>query len=183
MKLLSLVTILLFMSSFALEQQSLRIDFGSQKEGPNWQIIVDGVMGGLSEGSKNINANSMLFEGTVSLANNGGFSSCKGPFQKTDLSPYKTLIIRMRGEGQSFAVTLENDRRWYAPYYKKAFEPTAEWQTIELPLTNFDLYQIGRKIGTGPSAEDLAQTIRIGITTNSKKEGPFRLEIDFIAFQ
>ncbi len=163
--------------------QPLRIDFGQQKDGQNWMIIVDGVMGGLSRGRKELRENSMYFSGTVSLENNGGFSSCKAPYVRTDLSSYSTFIIRCKGQGQAFALTLDNDRRWYQPYFKKEFTPTEEWQTFEIPLTEFDLYRIGRKLGTGPSDEALASTIRIGITTNSKKEGPFDLEVDYIEFR
>ncbi|MEM7297319.1 MAG: CIA30 family protein, partial [Bacteroidota bacterium] len=175
--------VILFLSMSIETNESLRIDFGNEKIGQDWQIIVDGVMGGLSAGNKQVNSNSLLFTGNVSLANNGGFSSCKGPFTRTDLSHYNSLLIRCKGAGQVFAVTLENDRRWYAPYFKSSFEPGTEWQTIELPLANFDLYQIGRKLGKGPSTEALAATLRIGITTNAKKEGPFELEIDYIEFR
>jgi len=169
--------------ALTISSEPLRIDFGQAKDGQDWQIIVDGVMGGLSQGSKEMKTNSLYFDGSVSLANNGGFSSCKAPFQATDLSAYTKLLIRCKGEGQAFAITLENDRRWFMPYYKMEFVPTADWQVIELPLADFDHYRIGQKIGKTPTAEDLAATLRLGITTNSKKEGPFVLEVDYIEFR
>ena len=191
----SVTSKLIFMKTFALfpivlslfvissTTEPMRIDFGNKQDGQDWRPLLDGVMGGLSQGRMTLNNNSLSFSGSVSLANNGGFSSMRSPFSAVDLSAYETLVIRARGEGQSFAIVLENDRRWYNPYFKKAFQPTEEWQTFEIPLAEFDLYQIGRKIGSVPTEEALAATIRLGIVTNDKKEGPFSLEVDFMEFR
>ncbi len=183
MKTIALLPLMLCLSLISSTTEPMRIDFGNEKDGRDWRTLLDGVMGGLSQGRMARNSNSLSFNGSVSLANNGGFSSLRSPFGAVDLSAYQTLVIRARGEGQSFAVVLESDRRWYAPYFKKSFRPTDDWQTFEIPLAEFDLYQVGRKIGSVPTEEALAATIRIGIVTNDKKEGPFSLEVDFIEFR
>ena len=56
-----------------ITQNTIKIDFGKEKGGKYWRVVNDGVMGGLSKGTKKLTANSMLFKGKVSLDNNGGF--------------------------------------------------------------------------------------------------------------
>ena len=49
----------------------------------NWQIVGDNVMGGKSSGSFQINdQGNGVFQGEVSLENNGGFSLLRHQFQK-----------------------------------------------------------------------------------------------------
>jgi hypothetical protein len=72
------------------------IDFGTAKDGADWRVIVDGVMGGLSTGKATFTKNSVVFTGSISLENNGGFSSYRMPFGEYDLSAYKKVEIRYR---------------------------------------------------------------------------------------
>ena len=167
-----------------ISKPTYKIDFGSEKDGQNWRIINDGVMGGLSKGKVEFSESSLRFNGTVSLANNGGFTSFKSPFQSTDLSAFKKVKIRARGEGQRIALTFETSRTWYYPYFKKNLPAlTEEWQVFELSLAEFDQYRIGRKLDVQMDTEVQSQIIRIGFTTNDKKEGPFQFEIDYMEFE
>ena len=172
---------LLLMTASTKEQQ---IDFGQGKDGSNWYIINDGVMGGLSQGDGVLEVNSLRFFGSVSLKNNGGFSSLRAPFQNMDLSRYETVEMRVRGKGQSFGFSMETSRAWYQPNYKVTFRPKAEeWEVLRFPLREFGMYRIGQRVGKNISEEALANIIRIGFITNDKKEGPFELEIDYIRFE
>ncbi|MEM8899583.1 MAG: CIA30 family protein [Bacteroidota bacterium] len=172
---------LLLATIFSEHQQ---FDFGKDKDGGNWYIINDGVMGGLSQGDGVLEANSLRFFGSVSLKNNGGFSSLRAPFQNMDLSKYETVEMRVRGKGQSFGFSMETSRAWYQPNYKVTFRPKAEeWKVLKFPLKEFGMYRIGQPVGKTISEEALANIIRIGFITNDKKEGPFELEIDYIRFE
>ncbi|MGB3464351.1 MAG: CIA30 family protein [Cyclobacteriaceae bacterium] len=163
---------------------SMTIDFGENKTGTEWEVISDGVMGGRSKGFTTMKENTLTFEGTVSLANNGGFSSFKSPFKDYDLSAFEVVEIKYRAEGQAFAMTLETDQRWYMPYFKKQFTgKTTEWQTVRIPLSEFQQYRVGSKTGKTLSDENLSQIVRIGITTDSKKESQFVLELDYLRFE
>jgi hypothetical protein len=52
-----------------------------------WRVVDDGVMGGRSKGNLQISDEGVLtFEGTLSLENNGGFSSLRTDSLKKDLS-------------------------------------------------------------------------------------------------
>ena len=56
-----------------------------------WKVVNDDVMGGVSQGATQAAKNVMVFEGNISLENNGGFSSVqmKG---KWNLSTFKEHV-------------------------------------------------------------------------------------------
>jgi len=175
------LTVLFF--SLLVTPATYTINFGEQTEQPNWRIINDGVMGGMSKGKVEFRKNSVLFSGTISLENNGGFSSYKGPFQSTDLSAYTHVKIRYRSIGEAVNVTLETDRRFFRPYFKLRMEPTDDWKTVSIPLTDFTEYQLGQPTGNKLTQEALASIQRIGFLVGEKKPGSFEVEVDFVEFQ
>ena len=160
-----------------------KIDFGKNKDGQNWRVVNDGVMGGLSRGSAHLKTNSILFKGDVSLDNNGGFSSLRSSLRTRDFSKYSQVTIRYKSKGVSKAMTLSVSRRWYVPNYKKSLPNTdAKWKTITFNLMDFDKYYIGRKIKGELTIEVRKEILRIGFTTDEKKYGDFEFEVDFIEF-
>jgi monofunctional biosynthetic peptidoglycan transglycosylase len=160
-----------------------KIDFGKNKDGNNWNVVNDGVMGGLSKGSSTLTEDSILFTGEVSLDNNGGFSSLRSSFSNKDLASYKKVKIRYRSEGISLAMTLSLSRRWYVPNYKMSLEGTkGNWKTITLNLADFEKYRIGKPMGETLDQQAQAEIIRFGFITDEKKYGAFEFEIDYIEF-
>ncbi|MDC3220705.1 CIA30 family protein, partial [Flavobacteriales bacterium] len=68
-----LIYMILLSSSIA---SNVIFDFNKSSDIENWIIIDDAVMGGKSSGSFKLNSEGHgLFEGVISLENNGGFSS------------------------------------------------------------------------------------------------------------
>ncbi len=180
MKLLIIIS-----SAIALSMLSfLKIDFGHQADGQDWQVVVDGVMGGLSKGYLSFTDEGLLLKGTVSLENNGGFSSVRGPLQNMDLSGFSTVEIRYRAKGQSFGFRLATDQRWWMPNYKSILTADSEdWQIAKFKLTEFKEYEVGRPTGRLIPDDKLKRIIRMGFITNDKKAGPFELEVDYILFE
>ncbi len=179
---LVIMTMVVFMTG-----KPATLDFGIDKGGEEWYALNDTVMGGLSDGELRLTDDSIIFSGKVSLENNGGFASIRSPWKAIDISQYENLEIRCRGYGQSFTVTFENDQRWFMPYYKKVIPLKAgkekKWQTIKLPLREFDEYRIGSLTGELLTDELLQYIIRMGIMTADKGTEPFQLEIDYIKFE
>ena len=65
----------------------LIFDFNNDSNIKNWYIVDDDVMGGRSSSQFTLNSDGHgVFEGYVSLANNGGFSSVRYQFDKTDVT-------------------------------------------------------------------------------------------------
>lgn len=175
---------LLILSCFMLSDNNFTLNFGTNEDSPQWRAINDTVMGGRSEGKVSFNQNSLSFEGRISFDNNGGFASVRGPFKESDLSKYTQVEIRYKTTGQAVALTLENYRPFYMPYYKKTI-PNSEgkWQTITLSLMEFKAYRLGETTGDLLSKEVLKEIIRIGFINGEKKEGAFSLEVDYISFK
>lgn len=179
-------TLLLFLLIFtqAISAQTEKVDFGEDKDGERWEIINDGVMGGLSEGQTLMLDDCVSFYGEVSLRNNGGFSSYKAPFKQMDLSKYKKIVVKYRSKGYTMAMTLEMDKRWFLPYYKRDL-PNTDWKWVkeEILFSEFVRYSVGRKRPGTPTKAELEKILRLGFVTNEKRAGDFKIEIDYIDFK
>lgn len=72
-------------------------DFNKEINIQDWNVIDDVVMGGKSSSQFGLNSNGFgVFEGHVSLANNGGFSSVRYQFEKIEASNYSKIKIRSK---------------------------------------------------------------------------------------
>lgn len=179
-----IITLCFIIITHIVYAQQSEIDFGKDKDGNLWRITNDGVMGGLSKGDYQFLEDGVVFEGIVSLENNGGFSSYKSKFKKTDLSTYSKVMIKYRSTTYTMGFTLEMDRRWYIPYYKVALKPTNwKWMEAEIPFSEFDRYNIGSKTPGKITKDELQKILRVGFTSNEKRAGDFKIEIDYIKFE
>ncbi len=143
----------------------------------SWKSVNDGVMGGVSEGGfKRTASNTLLFSGTLSLENNGGFASIRAELPALDLSGLSGIVVKARGDGRTYWIELRVARQLSASSYR-AFLPTArgEWRETRIPLGDFKLQAFGSNL---PGASlDPAEVTSVGFTIADKKPGPFELEI------
>ncbi|RZO15352.1 MAG: CIA30 family protein [Verrucomicrobiaceae bacterium] len=147
-----------------------------------WQIVDDGVMGGLSKGKFKISdSESLIFKGNLSLKNNGGFSSIRSKRTSLDLSSYKGIKIRTRGDGRNYKIRLESDskyRRMAVSFQHEFTTVKGEWSEIFIPFEKLKASFRGWNL---PNMQFNSKTIkRVGIIIADKKEGPFELEVDWI---
>lgn len=178
------IYLLLIISLLISDSMNVQFDFGAAKDGKEWNVVNDGVMGGLSEGEVNFTKNSMQFFGQISLENNGGFSSVKGPFRNFELAGVRQLAIRYRSSGQLVSVTLENNPRFYYPYYKLSLPSTGgEWKAVKFDIAAFEQYRLGQVVERSISDDFLASVIRIGFITGTKKAGAFEFEVDYLRLE
>jgi hypothetical protein len=162
----------------------IKYDFGFEKEGFNWNIINDDVMGGLSKSTVDLTENSAVFSGYTSLKNNGGFASIRSPRGQKDLSKYDKVRIRFRSNtNREYAIRLGLYELYYKPNFKYFFKSESkDWKTIEFKLSEFKEYTLGRLTDSSIEWALLNKVLRIGIIVADKKEGPFQIEIDYIEF-
>jgi len=148
-----------------------------------WQIVDDGVMGGLSKGNfKSDKKNgSLIFTGNLSLENNGGFSSIRSNSLLIDLSDFKGIRIKTRGDGRKYKIRLESDSRYRLRTVSFQHEFTAtkgEWSEVFIPFDRLKASWRGLQL---PKKKFNPKKIqKIGIIIADKKEGPFRMELDWI---
>lgn len=147
-----------------------------------WKIVNDGVMGGLSQGFLTTNKDGVLtFKGALSLDNNGGFSSIRTDQLKHDLSAYKGVKIRVRGDDRTYQLRFTTDARYRGREisFKAEFVAAAnKWSEITIPFSKFT--GSFRGIELPKASFDPAMVRRISLLIADKKAGPFQLEIDWI---
>jgi hypothetical protein len=170
---------------FFLPGKDYKIEFGNAAgRTAEWAILSDNVMGGRSEALVEYVNTAVILKGNVSLKNRGGFVSIKSGWGIRNLSSFKTVKITFRSSRQKYAFTFESSYRWYEPAYKHAFSASEvnTWETVTLNINDFTEEKIGNPTGNKVNKSILENILRIGISTDEKREGPFQLEIASIEF-
>jgi hypothetical protein len=147
----------------------------------NWESINDGVMGGVSIGRLRFDmAVHAVFEGKVSLENNGGFASVRA--SRLDLGCSDTVAYGLTawGDGHTYKLNLRTDSGFDGVNYQAVFTPAPGlWTQIVLPVTAFEPNFRGRKV-PGASAL-LPQAVKqVGLMISDKQAGVFRLMVKTI---
>ena len=116
------------------------VQFGRDTGLAGWQVENDDVMGGLSRGRLEINeAGNALFTGTVSLENNGGFSSIQQAFAPVDVSAYRAVCLGLKGDGKRYQLRVQSSAD-ASHAYAFDFDTGGEWEVVEIPFA--DMYAI-----------------------------------------
>jgi monofunctional biosynthetic peptidoglycan transglycosylase len=155
--------------------------FDNESDRQVWPATNDGVMGGLSQGRSEITPDGMLrFSGAVSLENNGGFSSIRSVPVERDLSAYDGILLRVRGDGKRYALTIRTDVQIRAGSYRVKFDTKAgQWVEIYVPFTEFSPTSFGVELPDAPPL-DPAKIRSFGFLISDKQAGPFMLDVDWI---
>ncbi len=114
--------ILLTMNTHAADK--IIFDFQSGTNAAAWQIVNDDVMGGVSTGDFRLINGMAVFQGEVSLANNGGFASVRSLPASHKLAGCDAFVIRVHGDGHRYKFTARMDQSFDSAIYQTSF--TAE---------------------------------------------------------
>lgn len=156
-------------------------DFNKNSSPKDWLIVDDGVMGGLSEGNFTIDTDGNgVFNGIVSLENNGGFSSVRHQFDKIKATKDNKVLIRLKGDGKEYQFRIKDKSNAYYSYIT-TFKTTGKWETVEIKLS--DLYPSfrGRKLDLPNYNSDSFEEI-VFLVGNKKNES-FQLVLDKIELE
>jgi len=156
------------------------VDFGRSDLG-SWRVINDGVMGGASRSAlRRTDRATGVFEGVLSLENNGGFASVRTTVGPRDLSSHDGLELRVRGDGRTYQVRLRTDDAMDGIAYRATLETRPdEWITARLPFGSFLPTFRGRTPRDAPPL-DPARIHQVAFMLSDKRPGPFALEVDFV---
>jgi NADH dehydrogenase [ubiquinone] 1 alpha subcomplex assembly factor 1 len=169
-----LSTIILFFSM----DSNIIFDFNKQSDIQDWRVVVDGVMGGRSSGTFNLNNDGQgVFEGDISLENNGGFSSLRYRFQKIQIENRTKVSIKLRGDGKDYQFRIKSNSGDYYSFIAP-FSTSGEWQEIEIPLKDMYPSFRGRRLDIPNFSDDHIEEITFLI--GNKKTESFKLLIDQI---
>jgi hypothetical protein len=153
--------------------QTVMMDFKEAQAVRACWIVNDGVMGGVSTSRLRHDPEGMIFEGTVSLDNNGGFASmrCAARFAPGT----RLLELRARGDGQRYKLIARTDKAQRVTY-ESDFVAEQQWAPHLFSAEKFDATFRGRRVQAPPLA--LADVMEMGILIADKQAGDFRLQVD-----
>jgi len=180
-------------------QDDSRDDQQDDQQDLGWRIINDTVMGGVSESRFTTMPYGARFEGTVSLDQGGGFASVRAPESIRDVSEADAFRVRVRGDGQTYAVTAYTATGGRVSYRQTFTVPKNEpedaqetsqetsqesrrdgWTRVVIPFADLTPYRRGRHVPSAPAFDP--STLRtFGFLIGEKQAGPFHLDIREIA--
>ena len=156
-------------------------DFQKDSNLNQWRTVNDDVMGGVSNSKFYLNETSNgVFEGQVSLENNGGFAMVMYSFDSKDVKNYSKAILRLKGDGKKYQFRIKSNTSDFYSYISN-FETTGEWQTVEINFEEMFPAFRGRKLDQ-PNYPAI-QIEQIAFLIGNKKEEKFKLELDKLEFK
>ncbi|MEM1121473.1 MAG: CIA30 family protein [Bacteroidota bacterium] len=146
-----------------------------------WQIVNDGVMGGISQSQMEVLENGIgRFSGIVSLENNGGFASIRAPLSKKPNKPFQKIQLKVKGDGQRYSFRIKTDDYFDGVTYKNDFTTQkGEWSIIKLAIKDFIPVWRGRQL-TNIKPLDPLKMRQVGLLISDKQAGNFALLVDWI---
>jgi len=153
-------------------------DFAGGESVRRFQSINDVVMGGISRGELvALEGEGALFQGVVSLENNGGFASVRSLPEDHRLAGYAGIRLRVKGDGKTYKLTLKTSAALDGVQYQARFQPPAgAWVSIAIPFSAFVPTVRGRVLGEVPPV-DPAAILTVGFMISDRQEGPFSLTV------
>jgi monofunctional biosynthetic peptidoglycan transglycosylase len=138
-------------------------------------------MGGVSTSHFEILPNGgAVFSGVVSLENNGGFASVRSSVVRENLSGFRALVLRVRGDGRRYKFTARTESGFNTPIYQCAFTTKpGQWEEHRLLGKDFVPTFRGRVLSDLPPLNP-AKVLSVGFLIADKQAGPFRLEICWV---
>lgn len=158
--------------------------FETNADEPRWVAVNDGVMGGRSRGGPEVEQGVLTFSGLLSLENNGGFSSVRTVGRDFDFSDATAVVLRVRGDGRRYQLRLATDARFRGitvSYGGEFATETGQWTEVRVPLADLRPSAHGFAL-QGPPL-DASRVRELGLLIGDKRDGPFRLEVDWIGLE
>ena len=174
-------TIALFSILLTFQMTMTLFDFKSESDIANWKIVDDRVMGGRSIGSFTLSKCELgVFEGDVSLENNGGFSMVQYSFEVKKVDAYSKVCIKLKGDKKTYQFRVKTSAS-DSHSYVTAFDTNGDWQTIEIPFEALSPAFRGRTLDMANYPGE--QLEMIAFLIGNKKVESFKLEIETIVLK
>ena len=165
----------------AEEKEKLIFNFDNLAEVQQWRTIDDVVMGGVSQSViKAGSQGTVLFTGTVSLENFGGFASASSMPADYNLHGCEGIAIRVQGDGKRYKFTVKTDTAFSGFTYQAPFNTeNSAWSIIKFPFKTF-VPTFRGSVMDDVEPIDAGKVKSFGFLIADKQKGPFRIEIDWI---
>jgi hypothetical protein len=156
--------------------------FDDPRAAAAWEAVDDRVMGGVSRSRvRHDPAGHAVFEGTLSLAQGGGFASVRADIVlPADVGAVRAWLLEARGDGRRYKFTLRTSGGFDGVSYQASFQPPAgEWTVVELASADFVATFRGRRVDAAPL--DPARVRTVGLMLADRQSGAFALDLRWIA--
>jgi len=149
------------------------LDFSRLEDTQTFRVINDDVMGGVSTSRLSSTDGAIIFAGEVSLENNGGFASFRGPVRFP--AEAAALLLTVRGDGHRYKLTLKLDDSTGTNQYQAAFVAPREWQTLRFEPADFAASFRGRAVAA-PIVR-FVDAHYLGLLISDQQTGTFKIEL------
>jgi len=160
----------------------MQTTFETSAEARVWRAVNDGVMGGLSLGGARFENGHMIFEGIINT-NGGGFSSVRSSMKPGALTTADGFKLRVKSDGREYKLNLRSDATWRGRRisFQAPIPRTKSGEWAEVTVLFFELQGslFGRAVRGAIFNKE--EVIELGIILADGKDGPFLLEVDWIA--
>ena len=153
--------------------RAAQVDFTRPEAMEVLRVVNDGVMGGESLSAFRPDPAGVVFEGRVSLENNGGFASLRSPAAFP--AGTSALELTARGDGKRYKFILRIDASPRAPIYQCDFTAGPDWQGHRFLPGDFMASFRGRAVDAPTLA--FSEAREFGILIADQQAGAFRLQL------
>ena len=147
-----------------------------------WTTVNDPVMGGMSASRIEFDGG-LVFSGNISLENNGGFASARGP-QDPDIgrraAGARSLLVRARGDGKTYVLKVGTAGQPWSYIQRFATEAGVQ-RSYELPVEDFE--PVGMRLDPAPEAPQTlnpSSITQVSVYILDKQQGSFELTVSSI---
>ena len=170
--------VIVLLTIITIMQTTTIFDFNKTVTTNNWTIVDDVVMGGKSSGLFYLDEEGNgVFEGRVSLENNGGFSSLRYRFNQISTKQHTKIVLRVKGDGKTYQFRIKSKSSDYYSYIAY-FDTTKNWETIVLSLSTMTPSFRGQRLNLPNYDHESIEEISFLI--GNEKVEDFKLKIDSI---
>ena len=154
------------------------VSFAEPASVDDWTNVDDSVMGGVSASTTSWEAGRMVFAGALSLENNGGFTSVRGPVDASlgeRIGDANTVTVEVLGDGRTYLFQLRTSDEWL---YVSQFSTVAA-VSDEYPLELAAFEPVTRFLDPAPDAPvlDASTVVQIAVYLVDGRAGTFRLAV------
>ncbi len=176
-----LTFLLLLLNAQFLTAQFSIYKFNKKTLIDDWRIVNDDVMGGVSSSYLSLdNKGFAVFQGAISLDNNGGFASIRHNLKRIFINNKKELKIKIKGDGKEYQLRIKTNNEDYYSYVKN-FKTSGEWELVTIELKDMYPSFRGRELDLENFNKNSFEQITF-LIGNNKNEN-FKLIIEEITFQ
>ena len=149
----------------------------------NWLIVIDVVMGGVSESHLSLSSDgTLMFQGNDSVDFGGGFASVRSVFRTLNPENYDGTLILVQSDGQTFQLRRRQHEQFDGIAFFQHFETEGEeLMEVFLPFDRFQVSYRGRLSPNPPKLNQIAISY-VGLMISYKQKRSFRLAVKRIGF-